>query len=210
MSKKSTPQLLAIDTSTQHFSVCYFDGNHYFEKNILGDAKSSSYIIDMIDNIAIDWGNLDGMLYTKGPGAFTGIRVGMGVVCGLSLTHNLPTLGFSTLQVLEYQAIQQFNSSHIVSSIDARMEEVYIRHNNQEYLARPEEVPQHFQKYIGVGTGFQTYGNFTRCKEYYGEFHPYAKSLIDLGLQHIEKLNFEHPQPLYLRNNIAKKSTKKI
>jgi hypothetical protein len=39
-------KLLAIDTSTEHFSVCYFDGKNYLEKSILGDAKSSSLVLE--------------------------------------------------------------------------------------------------------------------------------------------------------------------
>jgi tRNA threonylcarbamoyladenosine biosynthesis protein TsaB len=205
-------KLLAIDTSTEHFSVCYFDGKNYLEKSILGDAKSSSLVLDMIDEVcgADDFDDVGAIIYTKGPGAFTGVRVGIGVVCGLSLAKNIPTLGFSTLEVLEFGAKEKFNTNKIISSIDARMGEIYLRVDGENKLIKPDDLTEKYTNYIGVGTGFQTYNNFANCKSVVGDFYPQAKNLIKLALNNLGKLSSEVPEPLYLRNDIAKKSTKNL
>ena len=207
LTNKSNLKLLAIDTSTEHFSVCYYNDGKFLDKNILGDAKSSSYILQMINEVA-NLDNLDGIISTTGPGAFTGIRVGIGVVCGISLAKNLPTLGFSTLELIEFGAKLKFNTDKVISSLDARMSEIYLRKDSKNILIKPEDFNLECNEYIGVGTGFTTYGNFSRCKKTLGEFYPKAKNLIKLALNNLDNFTTNLPEPLYLRNNIAKKSTK--
>lgn len=210
MNKKLPVKLLAIDTSTEHFSVCYFDGENYCEQSILGDAKSSSFVLEMIDKVLNNNATLDGIIYTQGPGAFTGVRVGISVAIGVSIAKNIPTMGFSTLEVLEFGAIQKFNTPKIVSSLDARMGEVYIRFDDNNYLLKPDEITQDFSDYVGVGSGFATYDNFAKCQKIQGDFYPQAKNLITMALNNLDGLTFKNPEPLYLRNNIAKKSIKNI
>ena len=200
-------KLLAIDTSTEHFSVCYFNNNHISEQNILGSAKSSSLILKMIQEIT-DLKDLDGLVYAKGPGAFTGVRVGIGVIQGLSLAKDIPTLGFSTLEVLEFGAIQKYKTNKVISSIDARMGEVYYRHQGIDSLINPKNLTKKYSDYIGVGTGFETYDNFAGCNKIYTNFYPQAKNLISLALNNMDNFSFKNLEPLYLRNNVAKKSTK--
>jgi tRNA threonylcarbamoyladenosine biosynthesis protein TsaB len=202
-------KLLALDTCTGHISVSFYDGTTTHSINKLGDAKSSSLILPMVNEVldGFHLADLDGLVYAKGPGAFTGIRVGISVIQALSIAHNLPTQGFSSLQILEFGAKKKYPNNKIICAIDARMDEVYWRYDNNEGLDKPENLPS-LTDYIGVGTGFQTYGNFTNCKQTNGDFYPLAENLIYLALEQ-QNFNFDLPSPLYLRNNVAKKSTQK-
>lgn len=71
--------------------------------------------------------DLTGIVYTQGPGAFTGIRIGISVVQGLALALNIPTLGVSSLHALAWQAAQSTldTQPRVLVAIDARMKQVY-------------------------------------------------------------------------------------
>lgn len=201
-------KLLAIDTSIENCSISYYNGKNYFNKNIIGYGKNSSFVLPMIEQTKCKIHELDGIIYTRGPGSFTGVRIGISVVQGFSIAHNIPTLGFSSLEVMEYGAKQKYQTDKIISSIDARMSEVYLRYNNQEYLLNPKNIDIDKSEFIGVGNGFKAYPQMINCKIIDKNFYPQAQNLIKLALQNINKLNFDIPEALYLRNNIAKKSLK--
>lgn len=64
---------------------------------------------------------------TVGPGAFTGVRVGLAFAKGMSLALKVPVLGFSTLHCLAEQAARSEPDVKLnVVAIDARKEEVYL------------------------------------------------------------------------------------
>jgi tRNA threonylcarbamoyladenosine biosynthesis protein TsaB len=144
----------------------------------------------------------------------------VGVVQGLSLAFNTPTLGFSTLEVLAYGGMKKYNSKNIAVAIDARMGEVYwgfYKKNKlqNESLKKPNEVDTLGEDFIGVGTGWGAYEQELSKKSgittFYANFHPKADNLIDLALVSLKNgkiLKNELPLPTYLRNNVAKKSSK--
>ncbi len=211
--------ILAIDTATEHISVCLYADGEYVVRSELGDVKSSSLILPMVADVIkeLSWNALDAIAYGKGPGAFTGVRVGISVVQGLALAHAIPTIGFSSLEMLEYGAVEKYHTSKVISAIDARMGEVYVRYHDEEYVMRPEELAQlissingsthNSSEYIGVGTGFRTYGNFVACGHIYPDTYPHARHLVMLALQS-GAWNMQLATPQYLRNNVAKKSVK--
>lgn len=71
--------------------------------------------------------DLTGIVYTQGPGAFTGIRIGISVVQGLAMALNIPTLGVSSLHALAWQATHSKldTKPRVLVAIDARMKQVY-------------------------------------------------------------------------------------
>ena len=156
----------------------------------------------------------------KGPGAFTGVRMCVGVVQGLSMSRNIPTMGFSTLELLGFRASQILNSEKIAVALDARMGEVYWAIYNQGKISKlricnPRDVDTLDTNFIGVGTGWGAYGDMLSSASGVIEtdltIFPESSSLIDLALESFsrgESSDFELPQPIYLRNNVAQKSLK--
>jgi tRNA threonylcarbamoyladenosine biosynthesis protein TsaB len=163
---------------------------------------------------------VDFIAYTKGPGAFTGVRMCIGVVQGLSLACNIPTLGFSTLELLSYRASKKFKTQKVATAIDARMGEVYWAVYiegivKSERICKPEQVDKLSAEFVGVGSGWKIYkdslikASEIKCIE--PEFYPDSSDLVDLSILSIElgkKATHELPQPTYLRNNVAQKSLK--
>ena len=144
----------------------------------------------------------------------------VGVVQGLSMSRNIPTMGFSTLELLGFRASQILNSEKIAVALDARMGEVYWAIYNQGKISKlricnPNDVDILDTNYIGVGTGWDAYGDMLSSASGVIEIDltifPESSSLIDLALESFsrgESSDFELPQPIYLRNNVAQKSLK--
>ena len=189
-----------------------------------GVQKSSGHILKLCDEVFQETNTLikdvDSIIFTKGPGAFTGVRMCVGVVQGLSMSHNIPTMGFSTLELLGFRASQILNSEKIAVALDARMGEVYWAIYNQGKISKlricnPRDVDILDTNFIGVGTGWDAYGDMLSSASGVIEtdltIFPESSSLIDLALESFsrgESSNFELPQPIYLRNNVAQKSLK--
>ena len=121
--------ILAIDTCTEVSSITLYSSGVKTSRMVSDIAKSSGHILKLCDEVFSEaetmLSKVDFIAYTKGPGAFTGVRMCIGVVQGLSLACDIPTLGFSTLELLGFKASKKFNTEKVATAIDARMGEVY-------------------------------------------------------------------------------------
>lgn len=96
--------ILAIDTSTRLLSIALVDGDI-----ILGEFswrslnQHNTQLAAMVQYLlaAADTGaeQLDGVAVAKGPGSFTGVRIGMAAAKGLAMAHQLPFYAVSTLDI---------------------------------------------------------------------------------------------------------------
>ena len=216
--------ILAIDTCTDVASVTLSSSGVKTSRMVSDIAKSSGHILKLCDEVFSEadtkLSEVDFIAYTKGPGAFTGVRMCIGVVQGLSLACNIPTLGFSTLELLGYRASKKFNTQKVATAIDARMGEVYWAVYlegivKSERICKPEQVDKLSAEFVGVGSGWKFYkdslikASEIKCVE--PEFYPDSSDLVDLSILSIDlgkKVTHELPQPTYLRNNVAQKSLK--
>ena len=216
--------ILAIDTCTDVASVTLYSSGVKTSRMVSDIAKSSGHILKLCDEVFSEadtkLSEVDFIAYTKGPGAFTGVRMCIGVVQGLSLACNIPTLGFSTLELLGYRASKKFNTQKVATAIDARMGEVYWAVYvegivKSERICKPEQVDKLSAEFVGVGSGWKIYkdslikASEIKCVE--PEFYPDSSDLVDLSILSIDlgkKVTHELPQPTYLRNNVAQKSLK--
>lgn len=86
-------------------------------------------ILPMIESLLaqanLSMQHVQGIIYTKGPGSFTGVRVGVSVVQGLAFAGSITTLGVSTLMALAWQGKLQTQVNQIGAIIDARMNQIY-------------------------------------------------------------------------------------
>ena len=216
--------ILAVDTCTDVASLTLYLSGVKTSRKVSNIAKSSGHILKLCDEVFSEadtkLSEVDFIAYTKGPGAFTGVRMCIGVVQGLSLACNIPTLGFSTLELLGFRASKKFNTQKVATAIDARMGEVYWAVYlegivKSERICKPEQVDKLSDEFVGVGSGWKIYKDLlvksSKIKCFDPELYPDSSDLIDLSILSIEsgqKVTHKLPQPTYLRNNVAKKSLK--
>ena len=216
--------ILAIDTCTEVASVTLYASGVRTSRVLTNVEKSSGHILKLCDEVFDESGKqlkeINLIAYSKGPGAFTGVRMCIGVVQGLSLSCSIPTIGFSTLELLGFRASKILKLEKIAIALDARMGEVYwavYEHGvvSKMKICSPEDVDYLDADFVGVGTGWGVHQEklhiASNVKVTDLNIYPEACDLVDLSLQAIESgqnPTFELPQPIYLRNNVAQKSLK--
>jgi len=216
--------ILAIDTCTEIASVTLYSSGVRTSRVLTNIEKSSGHILKLCDEVFNESGkklnDVDVIAYSKGPGAFTGVRMCIGVVQGLSLSCNIPTIGFSTLELLGFRASKMLKAEKIAVALDARMGEVYWAVYDHGVLSKmkicsPEDVDNLGADFVGVGTGWGAHNDklhtATNIKTTDLTIYPESSELVDLSLLAIESgesPTFDLPQPIYLRNNVAQKSLK--
>ena len=216
--------ILAIDTCTDIASVTLFKSGEFTSRVLSGVEKTSGHILKLCNEVFIEsktqLKEVDLISYSKGPGSFTGVRMCIGVVQGLSLSMQIPTMGFTTLELIGFKASQLTKSKKIAVALDARMGEVYWATyvdgliDNMK-ICNPQEVDDLGTSFLGVGSGWKTYSEVLKKTSNISKIdlsiQPESSALIELSLQGMNE-GFEGtldlPQPIYLRNNVAEKSLK--
>tara|TARA_B110000444_G_C18778812_1_gene566368 strand:+ start:144 stop:884 length:741 start_codon:yes stop_codon:yes gene_type:complete len=125
-------KILAIDTAGDSCSAALTARGQLLKRYEPRPREHSELLLPMVDSLLTE-GNLKlsdlkGIAYIRGPGSFTGLRIGVSVVQGLAYAANLPTLGLSSLQVLAMKWLESHSLSAaqtLLVMLDARMSEVY-------------------------------------------------------------------------------------
>lgn len=171
-------KFLALDTSTEACSVALALDGQILALDEVCPQQHSKRILPMVQQLLADTGvslhQLDGIIFGRGPGSFTGVRIGVSVAQGLAFGADLPVFGVSTLAAMAQAAAIQQNATKVIAAIDARMAEVYIaaftldeaglmQAITPEIAAKPAALPEVLtslsftSQVLGVGTGWQTY-----------------------------------------------------
>jgi tRNA threonylcarbamoyladenosine biosynthesis protein TsaB len=121
-------RLLALDTATRVCSVAALvDGRIVHEIVDESGDTHSRHLMALVERaVSRSVGRIDafdGFAVTRGPGSFTGLRIGISTAKGLSAATGRPLLGISTLRVLAAQAPPTGRT--ILALLDARRNEVY-------------------------------------------------------------------------------------
>ena len=121
-------KVLSVDSASKVATCAILDENSLIaEYTINNKLEHSTLIMDMIDKLLkdsnLDIADIDGFVVSKGPGSFTGLRIGMATIKGLSLGSNKPYISISSLDSLAYSLIN-FNGI-ICPIMDALRENVY-------------------------------------------------------------------------------------
>jgi tRNA threonylcarbamoyladenosine biosynthesis protein TsaB len=97
--------LVAIDTSTDYASLALHDGfqvqaEHTWRSPRRHTVELMPRLIAAMEQLELSASHLSGVAVARGPGSFTGLRVGLAVAKGIALSQGLPILGVSTLDVV--------------------------------------------------------------------------------------------------------------
>lgn len=135
-------RILSVDTATKSCSVAIIDQESLLaEVTFITEQTHAKHLMELINTVialsGVAVSDLDGYAVTQGPGSFTGMRIGISVVKGLSTASDKPIVGVSTLDVLAFQST--FDTYLICSILDARRGEVYFsRYRIEEDILKKE------------------------------------------------------------------------
>lgn len=218
--------ILALDTATEACSVSLRHNGNVTTLNEISPRTHTQRILPMIDELLtqakIKIKDVDFLVFGRGPGSFTGVRVGVSVAQGLALGAELPVVSVSNLKTMAEEAYQRFGYENVIALIDARMSEVYfaqfIRHGNEwqevvpEQVCSPEKAISQFnvsEKVMVVGTGWAAYSQFGEQNlpfEISEITLPSAEYMLFIAENEIGKGNVQSAfdiEPIYLRNEVT-------
>src|SRR5258705_7456513 len=122
-------KILAIDTATEACSAALAVGDTLLARYEEPGRGHAERILSMVDEILAEAGvlltALDAIAFGRGPGAFTGVRIGAAVAQGLAVGAGLSVVPVSNLAALAERAIAERAADAALVCIDARMSEVY-------------------------------------------------------------------------------------
>ncbi|MBF0225014.1 MAG: tRNA (adenosine(37)-N6)-threonylcarbamoyltransferase complex dimerization subunit type 1 TsaB [Desulfobacterales bacterium] len=218
-------KILGIDTSTNSCSVAVLNQNDTLsEINIDNNLTHSKYLMDAIDSAlrfsGLNFNELDGFAITVGPGSFTGLRIGLSTIKGLSVASAKPIVGVSSLDSMAYPL--PFIPTLIVPLIDARKGEVYyskykfingvIHKEMNDMLDSPEKAIAGIKEScLFIGNGSDLYKSLILNKfgkfafflpDFYNKIR--ASVVARIGLEKIKNSGFDDSNliiPKYIRKS---------
>ncbi len=225
-------KLLAIETSTEACSVALYSNGETSEFYELAPMRHAELLLpaiqSLLDAAGLPLASLDAIAFGRGPGSFTSLRIGIGVVQGLAWGAGLPVVPVSSLAAVAQAVIEKKGSDPFFSSIcvamDARMQEVYtanfqrgddgyVMASGEERVCSPNLVrTPGDDPFIAAGNGFDRFEELrplaTKAAECHPDTWPRAAVICQLALKWLESnepLSAGLAQPVYVRNNVASK-----
>lgn len=221
-------RLLAVETSAEVCSVAlHLEGQvrSFFEH---APMKHAELLLPAVSGLLSESGmalnQLDAIAFGRGPGSFTSLRIGIGVVQGLAWGADIPVVPVSSLAAVAQLAVDSCagKPSAVCVAMDARMQEVYtagftvsenlVKPAGEERVCSPEQVAAPGGAFIAAGNGFDRFqglgelaANANAC---YPDIWPRAESICTLALEWLranKPLSAAQAQPSYVRNDVAAK-----
>lgn len=219
--------ILAVDTSGLGCSVALTDNTELIaDVNLRNNETHSKHLMGVIRCVLRLSGKemdaIDLFAISHGPGSFTGLRIGLSTVKGLSIATGKPIVGVSSLDALAYGVY--YSNSKLCAMIDARKDEVftasYILENGTLKKTSEEKLLGHGELCIDIheetvffGSGAVRYRDIItdrmrQCAIFPSEafHHVYAKNVAILGHDVFEKQkheNWSEIAPCYIRKSDA-------
>lgn len=224
-------QVMAIETATYCGGVAILDSQKLLASLHLNTSKTHSErlmasIDTLLKELSFRLEDLDGIVISRGPGSFTGIRIGMSVAKGLAFAAKKPLVAVSTLEALASRFAPA--GFLICPVIDARRQEVFAALYEKEphsFQLRPksDEMVLPIERLLAMvsspaifsGDGSLKYQSVIR--ETLGRnahfapptrMLPSAEDVALLGLHALRQGKFADPallEPTYLRKSDAER-----
>ena len=213
--------ILHIETATKNCSVALSDSgkllalNENYSENYSHSEQLHGFIQKVLKKADIKMSSIDAVAVSKGPGSFTGLRIGVAAAKGICFALDLPLIGINSLQVLAGK-VNLIEDILIFPMFDARRMEVYTMVlNEKKEVLKPtfaeiitnnsfDSFPKD-KKWIFMGEGAQ------KCKTLLNAPHiyywddlkfPSTRKMIPLASEAFEEKKFEdvaYFEPFYLK-----------
>lgn len=225
-------KILAIDTATEACSAALLVEGVITSCAEVAPQAHTRKILPMCEQLLHDagltLGELDVIAFGRGPGSFTGVRIGIGVAQGLAFGAGKQLIAISDLAALAQGCHRRTGAERVFCAIDARMNEVYfaaftLRDGIMEPLAdesvlAPELAAACCQQlmldnpgpWLAIGTGFSAYAAAFACLGEAicldAESLPWAQDMLVIAQQpHMLQQACEPAlaTPVYLRDKVT-------
>ena len=216
--------ILCLETATTNCSVALCEGGNVIalkEDNSKGYSHAEKlhvFIDEILKENDLKIANLDAVAISKGPGSYTGLRIGVSAAKGLCFAQDIPLISIPTLTALAKQVTPK-EGEQVIPMLDARRMEVYsavfdsafnqIRDTRAEVLSEEsfqEELAK--GKVYFIGNGVAKFREI--CEHPNAEFIedrlPSAKEMSTIAYDKYKISDIEdvaYFEPYYLKDFVA-------
>jgi tRNA threonylcarbamoyladenosine biosynthesis protein TsaB len=137
--------VLSIDTATELLGIgVLVDGGQWYELSRKAGLNHAGFVMVAVDRTLSDAGlqaaDLDLVVCAKGPGSFTGLRIGMATAKGLAAGADIPLVSVPTLDAMAWRL--GWYDGTVIPLVDARKNSLYAAaYRGGERIAGPVDVP---------------------------------------------------------------------
>ncbi len=223
-------RILSMETSSEACSVALHCDAGDFEFFEHAPMRHAELLLPAVRSLLKQGGcrleDLDAIAFGQGPGSFTSLRIGIGVVQGLAWGAGLPVAPVSSLAAVAQAAADQTTAefSAVCVATDARMGEVYTANfvrddsgrlalSGAERVCAPADVAAPLEgPFIAAGNGFERFEELEAlaagAADCLADLQPRAETVCRLALDWLSRnapLPAALAQPVYIRNDVAEK-----
>ncbi|MDC9723274.1 MAG: tRNA (adenosine(37)-N6)-threonylcarbamoyltransferase complex dimerization subunit type 1 TsaB [Urechidicola sp.] len=217
--------ILNIETSTKNCSVSLSKNGNTIALKELNNGNYSHaeklhvFIDSVLKEAGVKMQQLDAIAISKGPGSFTGLRIGVSSAKGLCFALDIPLISIDTLQSLALQITTE--DGYVIPMLDARRMEVYSNVYNKDNKQIREIEAQildetSFQNYLEKKPVYFIGDGVPKTKElishpnafFIDDKLPSANEMGMLAFQKFQQNDFENTayfEPFYLKDFVANK-----
>jgi tRNA threonylcarbamoyladenosine biosynthesis protein TsaB len=221
--------ILNIETATKNCSVSIADKGKIIAIKELNNGNYSHaevlhpFIVDILREANITSNHIDAVAVSKGPGSYTGLRIGVSAAKGLCFAFDKPLISIDTLTSLSHSIA--IDNGFIVPMIDARRMEVYAAvFNEKNQLIREIKADiideSSFSEYLKIGKVYFLGDGAQKCKEtilhenaiFVDNKFPSAKEMAQLSYDKYKISDIENVayfEPFYLKDFVVIPEKKK-
>tara|TARA_B100001109_G_scaffold247193_1_gene236738 strand:+ start:78 stop:740 length:663 start_codon:yes stop_codon:yes gene_type:complete len=141
---------LAIETTTKNCSVALFKNNILIDsfENIsekyMHAERLTQFIVNLLNDNSISFNDISALILSKGPGSYTGLRIGTGTAKGMCYALDLPLISVSTLKAMAYSMAKSKEYDFYCPMINSRRSEffsaLYDVENNEIISSKSDEI----------------------------------------------------------------------
>ena len=211
--------ILNIETATKNCSVSISKNGTTVALIELNEAqfnhaeKLHIFIKEVLNEAKIELSHLSAIAVSKGPGSYTGLRIGVSAAKGLCYALNVPLISVDTLAILAEKV--NSTSGYIIPMIDARRMEVFTQVFDKAHnvITNAEALIVDANAFSQLNETLHVLGDGAlKCKEvltdakfvFYDDFlYPSAKEMEQLSYDKFQKKFFEdvaYFEPYYLKD----------
>jgi tRNA threonylcarbamoyladenosine biosynthesis protein TsaB len=218
--------LLAIETSGAVGSLALRRGATIHERSIASARDQADQLLPLVAELLgaadVTIAQVDAIVFGRGPGSFTGLRIATAIAQGLALATQKPVIGISSLAAVAQHALDANGIERSLVCIDARMGEVYfgsfeaeqglVRARGPERVAAPEKVAAPvWRRWAALGGGFAAYpsalaGVAAQAETAVADISARARDLMQLADRELAEggaVAAAAARPTYLRDDSA-------
>ncbi len=213
--------ILALDTAMGGCTACAAAGDRVVSRSEQMPRGQAEHLVpfaqEVMQGVELAYEQLDAILCTIGPGAFTGLRIGMSAARAFGLSHDTPVYGITTMHAL---ALKYADAGEFSVILETKRSDFYVQHfNDGEPVSEP--VAQEYGDVVAsleqgttlIGDGVGCFlnmgeGGFAHKEGYVlPDMEVVTRAFVQSDGQH--PFFIKDPQPVYLRGADVSQSKKK-